>query len=523
MTRSKAGASKDPLLGRVIDGRYTVLHLLGKGGMGSVYKAHQASLDRAVALKVLLGAPEEARRVEFQKRFFLEASTVARLKHPNTITVFDYGSEDLDGHRMFFIAMELLEGRTLTQALKAGPLPLAKSVSIALQVCRSLREAHRAGVVHRDLKPGNVMLVPHADEGDSDHEFVKVLDFGLAKTFADEDTELTRAGTFLGSPRYVSPEQVEGKETDQRSDIYALGCVTYRMLSGRVPFDGQAPVEIMLKHLNEPVPPLPEAIPPVLKKLVYACLEKEADDRPASMEEVISRLKLVQASLGERIGFMSLSDDRHSMPPQTVPPHPAGEGSAGSSSSLRAELRALSDSGSRSQSTMGSVPTRPTVHDVDLSDERPMRNVLSQVPQVRTRKNVFLRGVVAGLVVAAAVLVALELGAVEWVRARLGQPPPPVPTGDVSHAPTAIRARKVILHLRSDPPAQLVERQGAAVIDRGITPVQLEWSVGPGEKPRAFELRRQGRPATPVTVEIPVDDGTDPQQLVVDVELAKKR
>jgi eukaryotic-like serine/threonine-protein kinase len=171
--------------------------------------------------------------------------------------VFDYGSTELDGERVFFIAMELLEGITLSRLLSdEGALPVARAVHIATQMCRSLREAHAAGVVHRDLKPGNIMLVEH-DTDDVEGDFVKVLDFGLAKSrqgaLGAEQPGITRAGTFMGSPRYVAPEQINGKLVDARADIYSFGCVLYRMLTGTVPFDGEQAVDILMKHLKEPV------------------------------------------------------------------------------------------------------------------------------------------------------------------------------------------------------------------------------------------------------------------------------
>lgn len=326
--------ANDPLLGRVIDGRFTVQSVLGRGGMGVVYRAHQASLERSVALKVMAAAPQDdesgSREAEWQRRFFLEAATVARLKHPNTITVFDYGSAVVEHQRLFFIAMELLEGTPLAKLVSQGRfLSPLRAVNIALQICRSLREAHKAGIVHRDLKPGNVMILrpdvgDEDDEGDDgDGDFVKVLDFGLAKTRQFDGAKpvggLTKSGAFMGSPRYSAPEQVEGRPIDARADIYSLGCVLYRMLSGRTPFDGKQPVEIMLKHLHEPVPPLAvDGVPQTLDRLVMDCLEKEPGRRPASMDAVIQRLKLARAELGgSASGIVVLSDEgRSSLPPQ---------------------------------------------------------------------------------------------------------------------------------------------------------------------------------------------------------------
>src|SRR5437868_11972496 len=185
-------AEPDPLLGRVLNDRYKIVEQIGQGGMGRVYRALQAPLDRVVALKVL-GADHD-RDPNFYKRFFLEASVTAKLTHPNTITLYDYGRTD-DG--IFFIAMEFLNGRTLSQVMQSdGPLAQERVIHIAQQICRSLREAHSLGIIHRDLKPANVMLLLERD----DQDFVKVLDFGLVQFFAGEtdEADITNVGTFMG-------------------------------------------------------------------------------------------------------------------------------------------------------------------------------------------------------------------------------------------------------------------------------------------------------------------------------------
>src|SRR3989442_3583061 len=208
------GAEADALMVGVLKDRYTFVSAIGHGGMGRVYKALQAPRDRVVALKIL-GAGHD-RDPNFYKRFFLEASVTAKLTHPNTITLYDYGRTD-DG--IFFIAMEFLNGRTLSQAMQAdGPLAQERAIHIAQQICRSLREAHSLGIIHRDLKPANVMLLTQQD----DHDFVKVLDFGLVKFFSGESTEsdITNAGTFMGSPHYIAPEQARNRSPDHRCDIY---------------------------------------------------------------------------------------------------------------------------------------------------------------------------------------------------------------------------------------------------------------------------------------------------------------
>src|SRR2546423_6541509 len=290
------GADADPLLGRVLNDRYRVVEVIGHGGMGRVYKALQAPLDRVVALK--FRAPGHDADPNFHKPFFLEASVTAKLTHPNTITLYDYGRTD-DG--IFFIAMEFLDGRTLSQAMQAdGPLAQERVIHIAQQICRSLKEAHSLGIIHRDLKPANVMLLRQQD----DHDFVKVLDFGLVKFFSGEgpENDITNAGTFMGSPHYIAPEQARNQGPDQRCDIYSLGVLLYHMLTGRVPFTGAAPVDIILKHLHEaPVPPA-EARPdlriaPGLQEVVLRCMAKGRNDRFQSMDELLVQLKAVRGRL----------------------------------------------------------------------------------------------------------------------------------------------------------------------------------------------------------------------------------
>src|SRR5688572_10611153 len=221
----------DPLIGRTINERYRIVGTIARGGMGKVYRAEQQPLGRLVALKVLNPNYTGDNDPEFHKRFFLEASIASKLTHPNTVTIFDYGKTD---DEVFYIAMELLEGRTLHRALREeGPFPPDRAMHIARQVCRSLREAHTLGVIHRDLKPANVYLVQHGDEND----FVKVLDFGLVKNLDEKGEELTQTGLFMGSPKYMSPEQIRGERVDSRVDVYALGVMMYEMLTGKVPFD----------------------------------------------------------------------------------------------------------------------------------------------------------------------------------------------------------------------------------------------------------------------------------------------
>ena len=311
-------AEPDPLLGRILNDRYRIVEAIGHGGMGRVYKAVQSPLDRVVALKIL-GAGHD-RDPNFYKRFFLEASVTARLTHPNTITLYDYGRAD-DG--IFFIAMEFLDGRTLSQTIQSeGALGQERVIHIAQQICRSLREAHALGIIHRDLKPANVMLLRQQD----DHDFVKVLDFGLVKFFSGEgpENDITNAGTFMGSPHYIAPEQARNQGPDQRCDIYSLGVLLYHMLAGRVPFTAPAPVDVILKHLHDaPVPPRelrPELnIAPELEQIVLRCLAKGREERFQSMDELLVQLKAVRALLTGSSGPQAIPPNQDTQPMKSAP------------------------------------------------------------------------------------------------------------------------------------------------------------------------------------------------------------
>jgi len=287
---SSATNGPDPLVGRVINDRYKIVGLLARGGMGKVYQGEQAPLGRKVALKVLHPNYKGEHDPDFHRRFFLEAATCAKLTHPNTVTIFDYGRTDDD---IYYIAMELLEGRTLHRALREdGPLPPARALHICRQVCRSLREAHAIHVVHRDLKPANVFLCKRDDDSD----FVKVLDFGLVKNTEDTAEDLTQTGLFMGSPKYMAPEQIQGERADGRVDIYALGVMLYEMLTGKVPFDRPNSVNILMAHVHDDVPSFdmvnPElGIPPVLEGVVKKCLAKKPIDRYATMDQLLVALK----------------------------------------------------------------------------------------------------------------------------------------------------------------------------------------------------------------------------------------
>ena len=303
---TRPSAHPDPLVGTTINGRFKIAELIARGGMGKVYRAEQAPLGRVCAVKVL--SPRgDGSQADFEQRFFFEASVCSRLTHPNTVTIFDYGRTD-DG--VYFMAMEYLEGRTLKRALHDdGPFAGDRARHVARQICRSLREAHALGVIHRDLKPANVFLLEHGDETD----VVKVLDFGLVKNVVSDGEDLTQVGQFMGSPRYMAPEQIRGEHVDARTDIYAIGVMLHEMLIGKPPFERANSLDVLIAHVNEPPPRLREldpSIDPALEAIVLRCLEKNPSLRFADMGELLASLRdrdsAMTASGSQELGRTSM-------------------------------------------------------------------------------------------------------------------------------------------------------------------------------------------------------------------------
>ena len=278
------GAPPD-MIGRTIAGRYRIVAKLGEGGMGAVYRGEQTSLKRAVAIKLL--RPELSTNQMILRRFNAEAEAVAKLSHPNTVIVYDFG-QDTDGS--LFIAMEYIEGKSLRSAIgREGPFSPARAIAIALQVAASLSDAHSHSIVHRDLKPDNVMLQERGRQKD----IVRVLDFGIAKLRDDNratQQAMTQAGDMLGTPQYMAPEQIRGEAIDGRTDVYALGCMIYEMVTARLPYEAPTIMAMLSKHLLEQVVPPTQRrpdlnLPKSIDQLVLSAMAKDPKDRPPTMDQ----------------------------------------------------------------------------------------------------------------------------------------------------------------------------------------------------------------------------------------------
>jgi tRNA A-37 threonylcarbamoyl transferase component Bud32 len=291
--------------GEVVADRYELEALLGHGGMSNVYRARDRLLERRVALKVL--HERYAADEQFLERFRREARAVAQLSHPNIVTVIDRG-EDEAGRQ--FIVFEYLEGPTLKDLLEeTGPLPVQRALELGIEIAHGLSFAHEHGLVHRDVKPQNVLL-----NGDGQ---AKVTDFGIARSL-DVEQSMTQSGTVLGTSNYIAPEQASGREVDAHTDVYSLGVVLFELLTGEVPFRGETFVAVALQHVHEPPPSVLERrpdVPPRVAAAIERALEKDPDDRFGSMEEFAAELEACLMGLDADDGETTLVPRRPPVPP----------------------------------------------------------------------------------------------------------------------------------------------------------------------------------------------------------------
>ncbi|MBT2438667.1 serine/threonine protein kinase [Streptomyces sp. ISL-36] len=274
---SQDGAQGRYAGGSVAGGRYQLRDLLGEGGMASVYLAYDSALDRQVAIKTL--HTELGREQSFRERFRREAQAVAKLSHTNIVSVFDTGEDTLDGAVMPYIVMEYVEGQPLGSVLASdvrqfGAMPADKALKVTADVLAALETSHEMGLVHRDIKPGNVMMTKRG--------VVKVMDFGIARAMQSGVTSMTQTGMVVGTPQYLSPEQALGRGVDARSDLYSVGIMLFQLLTGRLPFDADSPLAIAYAHVQEePVAPssVNRSVTPAMDALVARALKKNPNER----------------------------------------------------------------------------------------------------------------------------------------------------------------------------------------------------------------------------------------------------
>jgi serine/threonine protein kinase len=312
---SGPAVSADAWLERVLDGRYRVLSRLGSGGMGVVYRVQHLQLGKIAAMKVL--HPNTASDSEMIRRFRMEAQSISRLNHPNIVQTFDFGQWD----GALYLVMEYVKGEDLAAVLtREGPMSFTRAAKFFVQVCSALTEAHDTGIIHRDLKPENLMLITRRDGS----EHAKVLDFGLAKLRERDDSAgITSGGQVVGTPYYMSPEQVRGEVLDVRADVYSLGATLYRVLTGFPPFQASSPMGVLTKHLTEDVvPPRARApdrqLPAQADRIVLRAMARSAEDRYASAADMQRDLEHALAHPQEDSRRRALAVDDGELPLSTA-------------------------------------------------------------------------------------------------------------------------------------------------------------------------------------------------------------
>ena len=435
-------ATDDPLIGTVVSERYRIIRKVGEGGMGAVYQAEHALIEKRIALKILF--QDLTRRPDLVMRFLQEAKSASRIGQENVIDISDFG-QSTDG--LVYIAMEFLEGQDLGRTLRVEKsLPWLRARPILMQIAKALRAAHAHGVIHRDMKPENVFLVQK--EGRTD--FVKVLDFGIAKVVSADDNDgprLTQTGMIFGTPEYMSPEQAQGHPPDHRLDVYAVGCIMYHMLTGSVPFTADSFMGILTKHLLEPVVPprkrRPDLeIPADVEAVCLRAMEKDRDKRWPDMDAFYQALGAA--------GGVPFEPSNVFVPPPASLKYP----------------RLADASGSAARQSKTAISVSPPAGTFD--DERPQR---AEAPPGGLGAGAKLGlGVAAGVVVVIALVLAL----------RSGHPTAP---DTVAATPASAESAKPVVVAPPAPPAAIPPPPPAA-----IPPAPVEAAaVAPGEK--------AGRPA----------------------------
>ncbi len=279
------------MIGTVLGNRYEIVEKIGGGGMALVYRAKCRLLNRYVAIKIL--RDEYINDEEFIKKFRRESQAAASLSHPNIVNIYDVGVDIKDGQEIQYIVMEYIKGKTLKEIIREkGKLTVEETIDYSIQIAEALEHAHKNHIVHRDIKPHNIMLT---EDGR-----IKVTDFGIAR--AATASTVTNTSNVIGSVHYFSPEQARGGYTDEKSDIYSLGIVMYEMITGKVPFEGDSPITVALKHIQEEIVPprkIDNTIPIGLENIIMNCVKKSQGDRYATASELLADLRKTKLSEGK--------------------------------------------------------------------------------------------------------------------------------------------------------------------------------------------------------------------------------
>jgi eukaryotic-like serine/threonine-protein kinase len=441
-----ADVPRDPLIGRVFEGKYRLDEPLGGGGMGTVYRATHLLIDRPVALKVL--SQRFVGDQTAQQRFRREARAAGRMQHPNAVTVTDFGATS-DGY--LYIVMELLEGRTLRDLLAhEAPLDPARAVSLMLQACAAVGAAHDAGLIHRDLKPANIFI----EQRPNFPAVVKVLDFGVAKFVVEEHDDdyntVTQVGALIGTPRYMSPEQCAGTVgLTPAADVYSLGIILYEMLTAVTPFNGETHLAIALKQVSEPPQPPREivtSIPAAIEQVVLHALAKNPNERPRDANELRRELHATAEVLGFEHAESSRGPTFESL---------RSAGTESPSGRLVIDLNTLRQVQAATAPSVVEA-TRPlNVAVTDANQPVISRvNVPVKPPQLK-RSTLWI----AGLILLIAILGSGVLAARWWRGQDTGvaahSTPTPTPTPEATPTPTPVpSASRLPVHKREEPPRQ---------------------------------------------------------------------